>query len=231
MPVSSPHVRIVGSFEELVSTRFAGEINALCWPRTLAGDFREIVAKLPAEAGITTIDDEDLRALDLTPAGAAARIVLLADLALLRARALAPALNCIVGYPRDATAGPVATDVYSFHADRAPVEADTWLCTYAGACSEGLANAHAIRRIDDADTRARLLAAYGGRDDGKFADWLAANSYDLHYAPREGAEPYAFGVGNLWRIAIAWPGNPVLPCIHRAPPTPPGAPARLLLIS
>ncbi len=231
MRTSSPHVRLVGSFEELVSARFAGEINALCWPRTLPGDFRELVGKLHAEAGITTIDDDDLRALDLSADGAAARAMLLEDQALLRGRALDPTLDCIVGYPRDATAGPVVTDVYSFHADRAPVEADTWLCTYTGACSEGLANEQAIRRIDDAATRASLLASYGGRDGAGFTDWLASNSYDLHYAPRAGAEPYAFGQGNLWRIAIDWPGCPVPPCIHRAPQTPPGAPARLLLIS
>ena len=225
------HVRLVGSFDELVSTRFAGEVNALCWRRNLGGDFREIVARLPVGDGITSIDDADLAALDLTPAGAAARDVLLADQALLRAHGLAPTLDCINGYVRDETAGPIATDVYSFHADRAPVEADTWLCTYAGACSEGIANDAAARLIDLPETRAELLSAFGGHDDAEFADWLAEHSYDLHYAPLPSAQPYAFGIGNLWRIAIAWPGSPVLPCIHRAPPTPPGAPARLLLIA
>lgn len=231
MPISSPHIRVVASFEELVSTRFAGEINALCWPRALPGDFQEIIDKLQGDAGITSIDDDDLRRLEVTSAGAAARAVLLADLAMMRDHALEPALDCIRGYSRDTTAAPITTDVYSFHVDRAPVEADTWLCTYAGASSEGLANADAVRRVDDAGTRTRLLADFGGHDDAEFDAWLAANSYDLHYAQRAGAEPYAFGVGNLWRIAIAWPGNPVQPCIHRAPPMPPGATARLLLIS
>jgi len=37
-----PCVKIVGSFDELVSTPFSGAVNALCWPRTLAGDFVQI---------------------------------------------------------------------------------------------------------------------------------------------------------------------------------------------
>jgi hypothetical protein len=48
---------------------------------------------------------------------------------------------------------------------------------------------------------------------------------------RAGARPYSFGTGNMWRIAIAWPGCPVPPCIHRAPESVAGAPPRLLLIS
>jgi hypothetical protein len=38
-------------------------------------------------------------------------------------------------------------------------------------------------------------------------------------------------VGNLWRIAIEYPGCLVPPCIHRAPATPSGPSQRLLLIS
>jgi hypothetical protein len=75
------------------------------------------------------------------------------------------------------------------------------------------------------------LRAYGGADDADFAAYLREHHYDLHYAPRPGAEPYTFGTGNLWRIAIALPDSPVLPCIHRAPLTLAGDPARLLLIS
>lgn len=131
----------------------------------------------------------------------------------------------------DGCGGPIETDVTSFHVDRAPVEADTYLCTYLGATSEGIANEAAIRRVDVSETRSELLRLYGGADDAGFAAWLAEHSYDLHYAARPGAEPYTFGVGNLWRIAIAWPGSPVLPCIHRAPASPPGSPTRLLLIS
>lgn len=224
-------IRIVGSFDELVGARFGGDVNALCWQRHLPGNFREIVDRLQPCEGITAIGDDDLRALDLSPAGSVAREVLLADQALLRDHGLAPSLDCIRGYPRDVAAGPIPTDVYSFHADSAPVPADTYLCTYVGKTSEGLANEAAIRRADVAQTRAELLKLHGGPDDLDFAAFLAQNCYDLHYAPRPGAKPYAFGLGNLWRIAIAYPGSPVLPCIHRAPPTQPGDPARLLLIS
>lgn len=231
--VSPPcdRVRLVGSFEELTATRFSGDVNALCWPRALEGDFQEIVDRLDTGDGMTTISDDDLRALSLSAAGEAARDALLADQHLLRRTGLDPILDCIGGYPRDDAAGPIATDVYSFHVDRAPIEADTYLCTYIGACSEGLANEMAVRRVDIPETRARLLHAYGGADDEAFAAYLTEHCFDLHYAERPGAEPYSFGIGNLWRIAIAHPGSPVLPCIHRAPPSRPGARPRLLLIS
>lgn len=231
IPRSAAHrVRMVGSFEELIAARFAGDVNALCWPRQLPGNYQEIIDRLAADDGLTTIDD-DLDALALSAAGCVARDVIRADLALLRAHDLAPTLDCIVGYPRDPAAGVIATDVYSFHADRAPIEADTWLCTYVGQSSEGLANECAIRRVDQPDIRAQLLKASGLPDGEAFAAYLAEHSYDLHYAALAGAEPYTFGVGNLWRIAIAHPESPVAPCIHRAPSTRPGDPSRLLLIS
>jgi hypothetical protein len=75
-----------------------------------------------------------------------------------------------------------------------------------------------------------LLKAYGGADDDGFADFLHEHCYDLHYAPRAGAQPYTFGLGHVWRIALDWPGNPVPPCVHRAPAQRPGD-TRLLLIS
>ena len=140
-------------------------------------------------------------------------------------------LNCIHGYPRDEQPGPVPTDVFSFHADSAPVEADTWLCTYHGAPSEGLRNDEAQRRVDVPETRAALLKLFGGKDDNDFRAWLNENCYDLHYAPVPSAQPFSFGVGHLWRIAVDWPGSPVPPCLHRAPETFPGQPPRLLLIN
>ena len=228
---ASHRIGIVDSIEQLFATRFEGDINALCWPRQLPGDFQEIVDRLPAKQGITTIGDDDLAALTLTPAGCVAREVLLADQELLRGHGLAPILDCITNYPRDDTAGPIPTDVYSFHVDSATTEADTYLCTYIGCPSEGLPNEVAVRRIEVAETRARLLKVYGGPDDASFAAYLQEHCYDLHYWPLPDAKPYPFGIGNLWRIAIAYPDCPVLPCIHRAPLTPPGAAARLLLIS
>ena len=59
---------------------------------------------------------------------------------------------------------------------------------------------------------------------------MREGSFDLHYAPVDGAQPYAFGVGALWRVAVQWPGCPVPPCVHRAPRTGPGDEPRLLLI-
>lgn len=232
---ASPHVRLVGSFQELLEAPFTGDVNALCWPRTLPGDFQEIVDRLQAapgiiRPGISTIEDEDLDALTLSPAGRQARDILLADQKLLRRHGLDPILDCVTGHPRGDGA-PIPTDVYSFHVDSAPVEADTWLCTYVGASSEGVANASAVRRIDVAETRAELLSVYGGADAEGFAGWLGDHFFDLHYVPLPGASTYAFGIGNLWRIAIAHPHAPVPPCIHRAPLSLPGAPARLLLIS
>jgi len=229
-PAASPRVRLVADFAELLATPFAGDVNALCWERTLPGDFAEVIAQLGPGQGIEALADERLTALTLSPAGQRAADTLLADQALLRAHDLAPSLNCIHDCVRGPNAGLVPTDVTSFHVDSAPVEVDTWLCTYHGACSEGLANEEAQRKVDDPAIRTALLQEYGGPDDAAFAEFLQDHCYDLHYAPKPGARPYPFGRFSLWRIATQWPGSPVRPCIHRAPENHPGAP-RLLLIS
>jgi hypothetical protein len=197
----------------------------------LEGDFAEIVERLGPGEGITTVDDARLQDLPLSAAGRVAITTLLADLQMLQEQTVNPALNCIHGYPRDESPGPVATDVFSFHADRATVETDTWLCTYHGLSSEGLRNEEARRRVDVPETRAELLKCFGGEDDEAFRAFLSDHSFDLHYEPLPGARPFSFGQGNIWRIALAWPGNPVPPCIHRAPETGPGQSPRLLLIS
>jgi hypothetical protein len=227
----SPRLKIVHSFDELVATPFADGVNALCWQRTLAGDFAEVVVQLGVTTGILTLDEARLRALTLSAAGQAAVDYLLADQQLLRAHGLAPTLDCIAAYPRDEDPVVVPTDVYSFHADRAPIPAATWLCTYHGASSEGVPNEDAQRRVDVPETRAALLRAFGGADDSDFDSFLSENSYDLHYVALPHARPYSFGVGNLWRIAVDYPESPVPPCIHRAPENLPGQPPRLLLIS
>lgn len=230
LPSDYARTKQVISFAELVATPFADGVNALCWPRALAGDFSEVVALLGAGEGITPLDEARLRALPVSAAGRAAVDLLLEDQRLLRELGRDPALNCIDGYARDEQPGPVATDVFSFHADSAPVEADTWLCTYHGPASEGLRNDEAQRRVDLPATRAALLREFGGEDDAAFREYLQENCYDLHYASGSTARPFSFGLGNLWRIAVDWPGSPVPPCIHRAPATRPGAPPRLLLI-
>ncbi len=224
-------VRTVGSFAELMAAPFADGVNALCWPRTLPGDFGEIVMQLGAGEGVVPLDEARLNILTLSAAGKAARKFLLADLSLLRAQSLAPDLNCIHGYARDEPGATVPTDVYSFHADSAPIEAATWLCTYHGPASEGLRNENAVRRVDDPATRTALLREYGGADDAGFHEFLREQHYDLHYAPLPQARPFSFGLGHLWRIAVDWPGSAVPPCIHRAPPALPRDPPRLLLIS
>ena len=230
-PSSYQRIKVVGSFDELLATPFADGVNALCWPRTLPGDFAEVVGLLGVGEGITTLDEARLRSLPVSAAGRAAIDFLLEDQRLLRAHDRDPVLNCIHGYPRDEDAGPVRTDVFSFHADSAPVETDTWLCTYHGRASEGLRNEEARRRVDIPETRAELLKLFGGEEDDDFREYLSEHCYDLHFAPLPEARPFSFGLGNLWRIAVDWPGSPVPPCIHRAPETRPGEPPRLLLIS
>ena len=229
-PDGAPRVRRVRSFEELRTTPFAEGINALCWERTLPGDYAEVIAKLGPGEGIVPLEDERIRALDLSPAGLLAAEALLSDQRLLRDHDLAPSLNCVYDCVRGPDAGVVPTDVTSFHVDSAPVEVDTWLCTYHGACSEGLRNEEALLKVEILEIRAILLEEYGGTDDAGFAEFLHEHSFDSHYAPKPGAAPYPFGTFALWRIATRWPGSPVPPCIHRAPENHPGSP-RLLLIS
>ena len=231
LPPGYNRIKVVNSFHELVSTPFGHGVNALCWQRTLPGEFSEIVAQLGVGEGITTLDDTRLHSLRAGAANRAAIDILLEDQHRLRAVDLEPVLDCVNGYLRDENPGPVPTDVYSFHADSATVETDTWLCTYHGPASEGLRNDEARRRVDIPETRAELLHRFGGQDDEDFREYLNEHCYDLHYAPVPQARPFSFGQGNLWRIGVAYPGCPVPPCIHRAPETHPGQPPRLLLIS
>lgn len=230
LPADYPRIKMVQSFQELVTTPLEGELNALCWERTLAGDFREIVQRLGGGEGIVPVDDSRLEALALSDAGRAARDLLRQDQQLLRSCGLAPSLDCIHSSPRDVSGGPFPVDVFSFHADSATVAADTYLCSYTEAASEGLRNDEAWRRVDIPATRGELLELFGGEDNPDFLAFLNDHYYDLHYAPVAGARPFSFGLGNLWRIATDYPGNPVPPCIHRAPSTPPGQLPRLLLI-
>ena len=230
-PPGYTRIKVVQSLHELVTTPFVDGVNALCWPRTLPGDFREVVEALGPGEGIVTMDESCLERLPLSDAGKIAREILLADQQTLRAFDLQPNLDCVHGSLREEPEGRFHTDVHSWHIDTATAAADTYLCTYVGAPSEGLRNDETVRRVDIPETRAELLRLYGGNDDAGFREYLAEYFYDLHYAPLPQARPFAFGIGNLWRIAIEYPGSAVPPCIHRAPLTLPGQPARLLLIS
>lgn len=231
LPDGYDRVRVVDSFAALVETPWGDGVNALCWRRELPGDFEAVVAACGPFDEITSLDEEVLAELELGPAGQAARAVLIADLARLRERGLAPSLDLIPAYPRDEDGGPVPTDVYSFHADSAPVLADTYLCSYTVAASEGLRNEEARRKVDVPEIRAELRRNFGAGEEEAFRTFLSGHCYDLHYAPTAGARPFSFGLGNLWRIANQCPGSPVPPCVHRAPETRPGQAPRLLLIS
>jgi hypothetical protein len=230
-PTDDPRIRRVTSFDELLNSPFQDGVNALCWVRELTGDFGEVVALLAAGEGITALDEATLQSLALSPAGKLAVERMLGDFRLLQEHGRLPELNAIRAYPRDEEPGAVRTDVYSFHADSAPVESDTWLCTYHGAPSEGLRNEETVRRVDVPEIRQALLEEFGGEEGEEFESYLHECCFDLHYAPLAGARPYSFGLGHLWRIAVDWPGSPVPPCIHRAPDQAPGDPPRLLLIS
>lgn len=224
-------IKVVNSFDELVSTPFVNGVNALCWQRDLPGGFHEIVDQLNSTEAIATLDKSRLNTLTLSDEGKTARTILLEDQQLLSDHGLSPTLDCIRDYPRDEDSETVPTDVYSFHADSAKIAADTFLCSYTGAASEGLPNKEAIRKIDIPETRAALLIQFGGEDNDDFHEYLSEHCYDLHYAPLPHAQPFSFGLGNLWRIALQYPDSPVPPCIHRAPTTLPGQSPRLLLIS
>lgn len=230
-PPGYHRIKVVHSFEELVGTRFGEDINALCWQRDLQGDFEEVVRLLSHGDGMSTLDEAGLSSLPLSEAGRTAVETLIRDQQLLRDHGLSPILDCIQGYPEDAEPELIARDVYSFHADSATVETDTYLCSYNETSSQGLRNDQAQRHVDIPSTRAELLKQCGGQDDDVFLEWLNENCFDLHYAPLPQAQPFSFGIGNLWRIAVEYPGSPVPPCIHRAPVIAPGRPPRLLLIS
>lgn len=232
-PTGYDRIKIVGSFDELVTTSFGPRVNALCWQRKLIGNFDELAACFKREDDVVSLDEPLINALrkNLSATGRLAADALLEDQRQLQERGLLPSLECVPRYLRDENSSIVPTDVYSFHADRATVKADTYLCSYNEAATQGLRNDMAQRRVDMPETRGRLLALFQQEGGDDFETYLRENCYDLHYAPLENAAMFSFGLGNLWRIAVEYPGSPVPPCLHRAPDTIPGRPPRLLLIS
>ena len=98
---SSPRVRVVATFDELVATPCEDGVNALCLPRSLVGDFAEVVAALPPGKGIVGLDEEELMALPLSAAGRQAVEAMLEDRRRLEALGLLPELNAIHGYVRE----------------------------------------------------------------------------------------------------------------------------------
>lgn len=231
MNTSSPadkQIRYVTSFQELVSTPFDGEMNAVCWTRQLTGDFSEIVDRIALDGNIATIEEEDLLALSLSEQGQLAREFLLNDLHLLKAHGASPILNVIEQYDRDDADFFFPTDVYSFHVDQSPIPVDTFLCTYFGESSDILPNSQAQQKVLIPEIRDELKKLYDGEEDG-FEAFLSEHFFDLHYQAKPGAQPINLGIGHVWKLATHHPDNRSLPCVHRAPEEKPGE-KRLLLI-
>jgi hypothetical protein len=206
----------VENFQELVSTPFHGEINAICWNRNLIGDFSEIVHKVELSDNMVTLDQEELLALQLSEQGQLAREMILNDLKLLTSLGASPILNVIKYYERDDSFPYFPTDVYSFHVDRSPVPFDTFLCTYYGESSEILPNSQAIQKVLVPEILYEIKKLYGEVDED-FESFLSEKFFDLHYLALPKAKPISLGLGHLWRLAIDHPESQVPPCIHRAP--------------
>jgi len=190
----------------------------------------EVIRHLSVERGITTLDRTQLLALPVSAAGKVAIDIMLLDQEQLQAYGFDPEIDCVNGYIGHDQQALMRTDVCSFHVDRATDVADTYLCTYAGASSIGVCHEDVIPRAQVPVVRKALLADFGGADDESFLDYLTENFHDLHYEALPDARTFCFGVGHLWRISIDYPGNPVPPCIHRAPDPIEGDPPRLILI-
>lgn len=227
--ISSNHrIGVVSSFPELVETQFLGVMNAICWERSLTGDFKEIVSKLQLNENITEISVEDLLALQLSEDGDHARKVILNDMQLLNDFGASPSLNLLKKYERDEEFGFISTDVYSYHVDRSPIGTDTFLCTYHGAASDILPNEQATQKVLIPEIREKLRELHDGQEE-EFEDFLKEYFFDLHYEAKPNAQPINLGVGHLWRLAVDHPEQKVLPCVHRAPVENDGE-YRLLLI-
>jgi len=222
------HIHSVTNFNDLVSTPFSGEMNAICWNRELRGDFLEIINKVELSGNITVLSPEELLELQLSEQGQLARELLLNDLSLLKAHGAAPTLNVIQYYERDDSYPFFPTDVYSFHVDRSPIPTNTILCTYYGASSDILPNSQAQQKIFVPEIREELKKQFKGTDE-EFESYLMDNFFDLHYQEKPDAQLINLGLGNLWRLEVDHPESQVLPCIHRAPKENTGE-NRLLLI-
>lgn len=209
-------IHCVTNFQELVSTPFQGGVNAICWERKLIGDFSEIINDLDLKENIKTIEEEELRELQLSEQGQLAREILLNDLKLLKAHGASPVLNVIKYYERDDSNPFFPTDVYSFHVDRSPLPTDTFLCTYYGESSEILPYSQSEKKVLIKKIREKLKKLYCGPDEG-FESYLSEHFYDLHYQAKPNARLVSLGLGHLWKLAVDHPESKVTPCIHRAP--------------
>ncbi|MDR6919574.1 MULTISPECIES: DUF1826 domain-containing protein [Chryseobacterium] len=224
----SDQIGVVSTFSELVNTHFQGSMNAICWHRNLAGDFKEIVSKLQLKDNITEVSTEDLLALQLSEEGHTAREIILHDLQQLTDFGASPTLNLLKCYERDEEFDFISTDVYSYHVDRSPIGTNTFLCTYHGTASDILPNDQAEQKILIPEIREKLKELHDGPE-AEFETFMKDCFFDLHYQPKPNAEPVNLGLGHLWRLAVDHPEQEVLPCVHRAPVENKGE-YRLLLI-
>lgn len=227
-PSNSNQIEVVSTFSELVNSHFQGNMNAICWSRNLIGDFKEIVEKLHLKENITEVSVEDLLALHLSEKGHLAREIILSDLQRLSDFGASPSLNLLKSYERDEELDFISTDVYSYHVDRSPIEADTFLCTYHGPASDILPHDQVEKMILVPEIREKLKKLHDGSE-AEFETFLEDNFFDLHYQPKPDAKPVNLGSGHLWRLAVDHPMQQVLPCVHRAPAEKEGE-YRLLLI-
>ena len=109
--VTASQIQSVTSFQDLMQTPFEGVVNALCWNRTLEGDFAEIVGKIVCHENMCVVLPQDLLALELTEQGQLAREIILNDLKMLEEQGAAPVLNVIKNYERDEDFPFFPTDV------------------------------------------------------------------------------------------------------------------------
>jgi len=216
VPQAENQIQYVTNFQDLISTSFQGEVNAICYRRKLIGDFSEIVEKIELDGNIAELHPEELFELQLSEQGQLARQILLNDLKILKDHGASPTLNLIKYYERDDAYPFFPTDVYSFHVDRSPIPTDTFLCTYHGEPSDIVPNSQAIQKVLIPEIRAELKKLYNGADEG-FESFLSEYFFDLHYQPKPNASLISLGIGNLWKLAIDHPESKVLPCLHRAP--------------
>ena len=175
-----PQIKIFTTFNELVNSQFQGNTNAFCWQRNLQGDFAEIGGSLQLKDDITEVSVDDLLALQLSEKGHTARQTILNDIKLLTGVGAAPSLNLLKCYERDDEFSFISTDVYSYHVDRSPIAADTFLCTYHGAASDILPQDQAVQKILIPEIREELRKLHNGNDES-FEAFLQEHFFDLHY--------------------------------------------------